>query len=152
MKSNIHKILNVLFLVICISCVYEPKKDVLNVYNRSDATIFILSSCNDNLNLEHSVKLFDTVYSEAEKRYNIISPINKFYPYSIYRGGLLRDNWKKYVNGCPDKKIKFFFIDSNVVANEKWPKIVNERMYLNVVEYSMEQLDSLNWLIEYEGE
>lgn len=152
MKSIFSKIVVYLFFGICISCIYEPKIDVLNVYNRSEATIFIIGSCDKNLNLEHPVKLFDTVYSKAEKRYNIISPMNKFYPYSIQRGGLLRKNWKQYVNHCPDKKVRFFVVDANVVANEKWPKIVKEEMYSKVMEYSEHQLDSLNWFIEYGGE
>lgn len=67
-------------------------------------------------------------------------------PYSTYKKG---DNWKSYLSISKSEVMTILLFDKAVVENTPWKTIREDYMVLKRYEYTLKQLDSLNWTITY---
>lgn len=74
-------------------------------------------------------------------------PSYTFCPHSLKESGLFNDSREN----CEGKTLKLFFIDQHILRSMDWEDIVSKEVYLKKAEYSMEELEKNNWLIEFGG-
>ncbi|WCM40981.1 hypothetical protein MG290_08395 [Flavobacterium sp. CBA20B-1] len=59
--------------------------------------------------------------------------------------------WKRYINSAKDKKLHFYVIVKDSVDKYGWERIHASNIYNKKYTLDIDDLDSLNWTIEYSG-
>ena len=67
-------------------------------------------------------------------------------PNSIYKQ---RTDWRRFFKDSDSSKIRIFLFDIAVLDTVAWDKIREDYLVAKRYEYTLEQLDSLNWTITY---
>lgn len=67
-------------------------------------------------------------------------------PHSTYKK---QDNWKSYLSKSKSGIMTIFLFDKAIVDTVSWDKIRKDYLVAKRYEYTLHQLDSLNWTITY---
>jgi hypothetical protein len=144
MKNSV--ILVSLIFLMSFKCTKDFKD--ISVANKSDKTIFAVISPNDKIGT-------DEKYSEVYKKSyvgNVEDSLSSYPFIPIYpntRNGEY-DDWKAYSNRIIDKKIRIFIVPKDSVAKHGWLNIFYKNIYVKKYEYTIDELELMNFEIVYE--
>lgn len=60
--------------------------------------------------------------------------------------------WEEYIKTCDDQKIRYYIIKKDSVDKYGWKEIFKKNIYNKKYLFTIEELDKINWEIEYKGE
>ncbi|HQZ25121.1 MAG TPA: hypothetical protein PLD18_07450 [Flavobacterium sp.] len=60
--------------------------------------------------------------------------------------------WEEYIKTCDDQKIRYYIIKKDSVDKYGWKTIFAKNIYNKKYLFTIEDLDKINWEIEYKGE
>ncbi len=64
----------------------------------------------------------------------------------------MKSRWEDYIEKCDIKKIRLYIIATDSVDKYGWKKIFKENIYNKKYLFTIEDLDKINWEIEYKGD
>ena len=133
---------NFLFIIIFLTIQSCEKYDIrLNVSNKIDAVVYFVISSDSNF----KENAFNTPFSKntPSKEY-----VRKLLPYSSKRVPNFGDNsWIYYVKKSKSKRLNVYFFTENVILNNSWENIYENKLYVGHNEYDLEELEKINWEI-----
>lgn len=115
---------------------------MLRIHNESSIRLSVLYSNDKNVSNDN---LVDYYISD----YNTIHPKDTS---DIIKAGK-KNEWHQYISEGPKKKLYIFIFATDSLVKYKgtdsMPMLCAEHKYLKLFEYSEEQLQKQNWLIEF---
>lgn len=63
-----------------------------------------------------------------------------------------RQFWEEYIKTCDNQKIRYYIIKKDSVDKYGWKTILSNNIYNKKYLFTIEDLDKINWEIEYKGE
>jgi len=60
--------------------------------------------------------------------------------------------WEEYIKTCDSQKIRYYIIKKDSVDKYGWKQIFKKNIYNKKYLFTIEDLDKINWQIEYKGE
>lgn len=129
----------ILILIIPISCIgHKADNRFIITYNNSKTEIYCFF-LEHNLNNIKGLSKFD-FYQKSVNPYKESSDhVNKL-------------TWEEYIKTCDNQKIRYYIIKKDSVDKYGWKKIFNKNIYNKKYLFTIEDLDKINWEIEYKGE
>lgn len=130
-----------LFLILFYSCAY-PDRDPA-----PDSTVFFVNNSDKSL-LEYSVTNYypDTLICTDGNPFARLVKLFVIEPYFTSKRGTC---WRSYLSKSSIGVMTIFLFDKAVVDTVPWDKIREDYLVAKRYEYTLEQLDSLNWTITY---
>lgn len=133
------KIKLILFISLIItlsSCVFDitDNRDI-KVYNNSKSDIYTFYS---------PCELNNTLIDERQKGYVI-----SVEPDSIGSEDIVRPSWEEYIKECDNNKIRLYIIKKDSVGKYGWETVCQKNIYNKKYVLTIEDLEELNWQIEY---
>ena len=65
---------------------------------------------------------------------------------------IVKPTWEEYIKTCDNQKIRYYIIKKDSVDKYGWKKIFKKNIYNKKYLFTIEDLDKINWQIEYKGE
>lgn len=138
------KYLKVLLLILIPLILWGcPDKDIpfdstVIFINNSDKTL--LDYCRDNYYPDTTIQVQGNVFDDRIKQFAIK-------PHSVYK---MKTSWRHEMKQSHSTGVMTIFLfDQAVVDTVPWDKIREDYLVAKRYEYTLEQLDSLNWTIIY---
>ncbi|MGC3977362.1 MAG: hypothetical protein QM751_03480 [Paludibacteraceae bacterium] len=143
MKVKYLFFLLILLLQGCPAIDLPPK--FINVYNKTDSTIFVAYSFNDTLDLLRPLNFSDTIYWQGhfeyyEPRYKIEA--NK-------QGSIDTCGRRQLLENIPDKRIRLFFIRESILNKYSWAEICKNQLFDTKITLTVSDLEKCKWKIVY---
>ena len=141
-------------LFILSSCMDKIDKRKLIIYNNSNKVIYSVISSNDSIyNLEN----YDDFVYKGNYIYTKEGDIKLFGFTGINPKEKLPSNggstkWDVYFESIDDKKIRLFIIYKDSVEKYGWKEILSKNIYNKKYLFTIEDLDKINWEIDYKGD
>jgi hypothetical protein len=134
------------------SCDKLDTRELL-VKNSSDKVIFSILSENDNMNDGGFYYEYQDDFDES-KRGDYDAP---FIFLEIKKGQIVANGdrpryWDTFFNTLEDKKARLFIVQKDSVDKYGWKEIFKKNIYNKKYLFTIEDLDKINWEIEYKGE
>ena len=60
--------------------------------------------------------------------------------------------WEEYIKTCDNQKIRYYIVKKDSVDKYGWDKVFKKNIYNKKYLFTIEDLDKINWQIEYKGE
>jgi len=60
--------------------------------------------------------------------------------------------WEDYIKNCDNQKIRYYIVKKDSVDKYGWKEIFKKNIYNKKYLFTIEDLDKINWTIEYKGE
>lgn len=125
----------------------------LCVKNSSDKVIFSILSKNDSMNEAGFYYEYQNGFDET-KRGDYDAP---FIFEEIKKGRIIENHdrprfWDNYFQRLEDKKARLFIVQKDSVDKYGWKEIFKKNIYNKKYLFTIEDLDKINWEIEYKGE
>lgn len=60
--------------------------------------------------------------------------------------------WEEYIKTCDNQKLRYYIIKKDSVDKYGWKEIFKKNIYNKKYLFTIEDLDKINWQIEYRGE
>ncbi|MFV8342560.1 hypothetical protein [Flavobacterium sp. XS2P39] len=148
---NAKKILFLFFLFNFYSCDKLDTRNLL-VKNNSNKVIYSILSENDSMNDAGFYYEYQNDFDET-KRGDYDAP---FVFTEIKKGQIIANHdrprfWDNYFNRLEDKKARLFIVQKDSVDKYGWKAIFSKNIYNKKYYLTLENLDKMNWEIEYEG-
>jgi hypothetical protein len=146
------KIFLSLFLLITFYSCDKLDDRELRVKNNSDKTIYSILSENDSMNHSGFYYEYQQGFDENKK-----GDYDTPFIFQEIRKGQTAANhdrpryWEHYFNRLEDRKARLFIIQKDSVQKYGWKMIFKKNSYSKKYDITMQQLDSLNWIIGYDG-
>jgi hypothetical protein len=153
-----NKLLKTIFIFLLFfilsSCAFDKidKRNIM-IYNNSNKIIYSVISSNDSIyNLEN----FDDFVYKGNYIYTKEGDIKWFGFTGINPKDKLQSDggstkWDVYFESIDDKKIRLFIIYKDSVEKYGWKTILSKNIYNKKYYLTIEDLDKMNWEIEYKG-
>lgn len=146
------KVIIFLFVLFNFCCCDKLDTRDIFVKNNSDKVIFSIFSDNDNMNNAGFYYEYQDGFDES-KRGDYDAP---FIFTEIKKGQIVANYdtpryWDTFFNTQEDKKARLFIVEKDSIEKYGWKEIFNKNIYNKKYLITLEQLDSLNWQIEYTG-
>ncbi|CAA9201278.1 hypothetical protein FLA105534_03510 [Flavobacterium bizetiae] len=65
---------------------------------------------------------------------------------------IIKPRWEEYIKTCDNQKIRYYIIKKDSVDKYGWETIFRKNIYNKKYLFKIEDLDSLNWTITYDGD
>jgi hypothetical protein len=127
------KILYFLFLITLFNCNHYNEKK-LKIVNKSKEDLFI------DFRFEKNLQLWDTINSQGDtlKINDSLRPPN-------------RELWEKtIIRNSKDSTLYLLIVKKQLFKKKNWKKIVAENNFI-LKPYTIRELDSLKWIVNYVG-
>jgi hypothetical protein len=129
-------------MLVFISC--GKKDDSLEVWNNTSDTLYFCIYENDSL--EH--------FNDNEVGSNYLNWLTKRDPQTSYSeliDGEPNKAWKEYVKKyCKDEKMRLWVFKQDVLLNNKWKDVIDNKLYFKKYILSYDTLEKLHWEIKLE--
>jgi hypothetical protein len=60
--------------------------------------------------------------------------------------------WEEYIKTCDNQKLRYYIIKKDSVDKYGWKEIFKKNIYNKKYLFTIEDLNKINWEIEYKGE
>lgn len=144
-----------LFLFLLFNFCSCDKLDTRNllVKNSSNKIIYSILSENDSMNGAGFYYEYQNDFDET-KRGDYDAP---FIFTEIKKGQIIANHdrprfWDNYFNRLEDKKARLFIVQKDSVDKYGWKTIFKKNIYNKKYLFTIEDLEKINWEIEYKGE
>ncbi|WOC39723.1 hypothetical protein [Polaribacter sp. HL-MS24] len=128
------KLINILIVVILVSCVYDPQKKMkkLKVINKTNQTYYVYTNCSDSLKKIPALKYF--IYGGEEKNTVVVGEkiVKGFKSESNSENGstyIYDYNIISFFKNCKNNKLNIFLIEEQVLKENTWENIYKKQMY-----------------------
>lgn len=129
----------ILILIISISCIgHKSDNRFIITYNNSKADIYCFFLERELNNIE-SLSKFDFSQKSVNPNEESSDHVNK-------------STWEEYIKTCDNQKIRYYIIKKDSVDKYGWKQIFKKNIYNKKYLFTIEDLDKINWQIEYKGE
>ena len=138
-------------VILCLcSCVHFDRVETFQVINYSDEGQIIYYSCSDSIGSEIDSLTFNPYFKQFDNVKSDILNENKHIDKNSFKWIKVSDKKESIVKGSKDGLIRFFFISDSTFLNNSWDTIVKYQMYNRKLVFSEEDLEHMNWVIEYQ--
>lgn len=154
MNKQLRSIFTFSLFFILASCMDRLDNRSLTIFNNSNEAIYNIISPNDSLNGSGHYNEFlhkgNYIYTKEDS-------INRFIFLEIVPNVKMQsndrpNNWDLYFESINDKKMRLFIIYKDSVDKYGWKEIFKKNIYNKKYYLSLEDLDRMNWEIEYKEE
>jgi hypothetical protein len=154
MNKQLRSIFTFSLLFILASCMDRLDNRNLTIFNNSNKKTYNIISQNDNMNGSGH---YDEFLYDENHIYTKEDSINRFVfleinPYVKMPSNDRPNNWDLYFKSIDDKKARLFIIQKDSVDKYGWHKIFKKNIYNKKYYLTLEDLDRMNWEIEYKEE
>ena len=131
---KIYSLISFLFLL---SCGHKDDNRFIITHNgsRTDIYCFILKH-----------ELSSVSISEFNFSQKAVVPNNKSYDH------VDKLTWEEFIKTCDNQKIRFFIVKKDSIDKYGWKEIFKKNIYNKKCLFTIEDLDKINWEINYIGE
>lgn len=134
------------------SCDKLDTRDIF-VKNSSDTVIFSILSDNDSMNSGGFYYEFRDDFDESKRgKYDMPFIFNEIKKGQKDYNGDRPRYWDTYFDSLDDKKARLFIVKKDSVDKYGWKEIFKKNIYNKKYLFTIEDLDKINWEIEYKGE
>lgn len=143
-----------LFSFILTGCpVYDPPSGGLNIKNMTNETVYVYLTCEETLSVDYPLRLYFERGNEFDAEGNSLRGQRFYLNYRIEPDSssfLSVGGTPNEPNiDCVNKKINLFMIKESVMQDYTWAEIVSAKRFQKKMEFTQQQLDSMNWVVEY---
>jgi len=129
----------ILILIISNSCIgHKSDNRFIITYNNSKTDIYCFFLEHDLNNTKYLSKV-DIYQKSVNPNSESSNHVNKL-------------TWEEYIKTCDDKKIRYYIIIKDSVDKYGWDKVIKKNIYSKKYLFTIEDLDKINWQVEYKGE
>jgi len=131
-------------LLLLLSC--DPIDDSLEIWNSSSKRVYYMTSCHENL-----VKDFQLTLEEQGIELNYLNVIDTVAPLSSKKEAIVGkrgEAWKAYIRKCDNGILRVYLFNIDTLVAYDFRDIAINNKYLVKKEYSLDDLQRLNWRIE----
>ena len=129
------------FLVLTICC--ETWDIRLNINNNTDTTFYFVISRDENF----KENAFNTPFSENLDSKDYVRRLSPQSSKKVKNFG--RNSWVKYVEKSKTKSLNIYFFTEDVILNNSWKYIYENKLYISYYKYDLNELEKINWNIEF---
>ena len=65
---------------------------------------------------------------------------------------IVKPRWEEYIKTCDNQKLRYYIIKKDSVDKYGWKEIFSKNIYNKKYLFTIEDLEKINWEIEYKGE
>lgn len=129
----------ILILIIPISCIgHKEDNRFIITYNNSQKDIYCFF-------LQHELYRMDSL-SKFDFPQILVNPKEEFFDH------INGQTWEEYIKTCDNQRIRYYIIKKDSVDKYGWKDIFKKNIYNKKYLFTIEDLDKINWQIEYTGE
>lgn len=155
MEKLLNTFLVILLFFISSSCIFDKiDRRELMIHNNSDEIIYAIISSNDSI---YDIENYDDFIFKENCIYAKAGNIKSFCFTGIGSkkrlpsdGGTYK--WDVFFESVENKKARLFIIQKDSVDKYGWKEIFKKNIYNKKYLFTIEDLDKINWQIEYKGE
>jgi hypothetical protein len=123
----------IFLLVILASCVSDQFDNKLKIINNLNCDLYIIDYDTTSLN-DYPNHVLNLDYDLIRKN-------------SIGDKAVFNRTWESCIKNAKNKKLNLFIIDAHTINAYSRDHIIQNKMYLKVISYSLEEVRKLNWIL-----
>lgn len=141
------------FLILMIKCEGYDSKDII-LENNSDHSIYYSMTIEDEMFDIEKYRISERI--ENGEKFTKVDITGLFMSDEIAKDSITEISprpreWNRYMKSAKDKKLHLYIIQKDSVDKYGWEGIHAKNVYNRKYNLDVDDLDSLNWTIEYDG-